>query len=146
MINCMAKAACISILAATPTFADVYSPQPGTPVRSAILDSVRIIAAYDLGGPIEFVVTSLEIDGDVGLFRGAAQRPGGQQIEITQTPMVTRDDIPVDFIDGPTVEAFVKRLDGHWYIDAYAVGATDVWWIGPPYCADYSTLLPTGAC
>lgn len=146
MKNYISPLAVVSTFIAGLAVADVYSPAPGTAERSAILNSLRVMAGYDLGGPIEFVVTSLEVDGDVGFFRGEALRPNGQPIDLTQTPMVTRDDNPVWSIDGPTVEAFVKRIGGHWYIDAYAVGATDVWWIGPPYCTDYSTLLPAGAC
>ena len=82
----------------------------------------------------------------LAFFRGEAFRPNGRPIDLTQSPMVTRDDIPVAFIDGPTVEAIVKRMGEHWYVDAYAVGATDLWWIGPPYCTDYRTFLPAGAC
>jgi len=109
-------------------------------------DAVRVMAGYDLSGPIEFTVSSLEVSGDRGFFMGTASRPGGVPIDITQTPLVTRDEIPVDFIDGASVQAFMMRAGDHWYVDAYAVGATDVWWMGPPFCAHYSAFLPAGAC
>ena len=141
-----AAAVCLVLATATAAHADVYTPQPGTAERGAILDSVRVMAGYDLSGPIEFTVSSLEVSGDRGFFMGTASRPGGVPIDITQTPLVTRDEIPVDFIDGASVQAFVMRAGDHWYVDAYAVGATDVWWMGPPFCAHYSAFLPAGAC
>lgn len=134
------------LLSAQSVSAEVYTPAPGTPERSGILNAIRVMAGYDLGGAIVFVVSSLEVMGDHAFLMAEATRPGGQQIDLTQTPLVLRDGIPTDFIDGASVQAFLKRLDGHWYVEAYAVGATDVWWAGPPYCADYGEMLPQGAC
>lgn len=142
----MPHAAIALLLMTSAVQAEVYTPQPGSAERTAILNAVRVVAGYDLDGPIEFVVSSLDVEGDFGFFMGTANRPGGRAIDLVQTPLAIRDEIPVDFIDGSSVQAFVKRLNGHWYIDDYAVGATDVWWIGPPYCEDYSAFLPAGAC
>ena len=126
--------------------AEVSTPQPGSAERKDIIDAVRVMAGYDLGGPIVFVVDQLEIEDGYGFLRGTATRPDGTAINISQSPLVTRDEIPEDFIDGSSVQAFVKQLGGHWYVDAYSVGATDVWWIGPPYCDNYSAFLPEAAC
>jgi hypothetical protein len=126
--------------------AEVTTPQSGTQERRDILNSVRVMVGYDFGGPIELVVHSLEIENGFGLMTGYAQRPGGVPIDMSQTPMVLRDRQSPDTIDGPTVQAFVTQLNGHWYVHEYAVGPTDVWWMGDPYCENYSAFLPEQAC
>lgn len=136
---------CIVFLAQVATAAP-ETPAKGTPLRQALLDTLRVIAGYDLGAPVEFVVISMQADGDRAFAQVMAQRPGGVAIDIASTPLAQRDQIPTDFIDGPRMEAFLMRENGFWYIDAYAIGATDVWWVGPPYCADYAQFLPDGAC
>ena len=68
MRNNIALLAVVSTFIAGLAAAEVYSPEPGSAERSAILNSGRVMVGYDLGGPIEFVVTSLEVDGDVGFF------------------------------------------------------------------------------
>ncbi|MEJ6397212.1 hypothetical protein [Yoonia sp. 208BN28-4] len=130
-----------------PVFADPYEPARGTAERRAILDGIRPLAEDGLGAPVEFVVNTLQVDNGRGFAMLEAQRPGGAPIDISQSPMVLRDGEPEWSIDGPTVTAFVVRMaDGAWRVDEYAIGATDVWWAGDPYCADYASVLPAMVC
>ena len=135
--------ACLAPFAA---IAAPETPAPGTPLRQEIMDTIRVLAGFDLGPPIEFVVIQLEVDGNRAFARVMAQRPGGTPISIVETPMVQRDQMPIDLIDGPRMEAFLVNANGKWYVDAYAIGATDVWWIGPPFCGNYAQFLPEQAC
>jgi len=140
--------ACVfsTVLAAAPVMAEVITPQPGTPERSDILDSVRVMVGYDLGGPIEFTDVGIGIEDGFGFVTATATRPGGKPINIHQTPLVLRDEVPTDFIDGTTVQAFITQAGGDWYVHEYVVGATDVWWMGDPYCDDYAAFLPKQVC
>lgn len=88
------------------------TPAKGTALRSDLLDTLRVFAGYDLGPPVEFVVLYLQADGDRAFARVMAQRPGGAPIDLAATPMVKRDQIPIDLIDGPRMEAFLARGGG----------------------------------
>ena len=128
----------------TPLAAEVFTPAAGSQLRKEILDALRVPVIADLGAPIVFHETRLDVDGDVAFVRGVtAMRPGGVPIDLSQTPLFHSGD---ENIYSTNVQAFVKRIDGHWEVDVYVVDPTDIWWIGPPYCDDYATLLPTGAC
>ena len=131
---------------ASSAMAEPETPARGTALRGALLDTVRVSAEHDLGAPVEFVVRTLLADGDRAFAMLSAQRPGGGAIDIAQTPMVLRDKVPLDFIDGPEVVAFMYRTNGVWTIDQYATGSTDAWWAGGPACENYATLLPRGVC
>ncbi len=133
-------------MSAGAVLAEVTTPQPGTQERGDILDAVRVMVGYDLGGPIEFTGVGLQIENGFGFVQATATRPGGQAININETPLVLRDGVSPDFIDGTSVQAFITQAGGDWYVHAYAVGATDVWWIGDPYCTDYAAFLPEQAC
>ncbi|MEL6573367.1 MAG: hypothetical protein AAFQ64_17035 [Pseudomonadota bacterium] len=133
-------------LAAQMAAAAPETPAAGTPLRQDLLNTIRVMAGFDLGPPIEFVVLDLRVDGDRAFAQVMAQRPGGAPIDLATSPMAQRDQVPTDLIDGPRMEAFLVHENGAWYVDAYAIGATDVWWIGPPFCAAYAQLLPDWAC
>jgi|GEM_PF-7033363 len=128
-------------------------PARGTPARSDLLDHLRPVIAYHLGAPLEFRVVHLRSDGARAFAMLVAQRPGGQRIAIEATPMVQRDGEPPSLIDGslgagPAVQAFLVRRGGQWQVLSYAVGATDAWWVGEPWCKTYgfAPVMPDDAC
>lgn len=130
----------------SPLAADVFTPAPGSEMRVEILDAVRVPATNAFGAPIEFHVYSFEVEGDVAFVRTMATRPGGAPIDLSQIPVVVRDGFH-DIYEAK-VEAFVKRVEGQWTVaeNEYAIDPTDVWWIGQPYCTDYSAFIPIAAC
>lgn len=136
----------ISLICTSAVLAEPTTPARGSDLRRDLLASVRVMAAYDLGAPVEFVVDSLEADEDRAFAMLSIQRPGGAAIDLSQSPMVSRDGIPPDLIDGAVMVAFLQQIGGHWYIDEYSIGATDVWWAGGEFCADYASMLPKQAC
>lgn len=130
---------------ATLGLAQPMTPERGTALRSDVLNAARVAAIYDLGAPIEFVVDHLVVDNDRAFAMLSAQRPGGGQIDLAQTPIVLRGDRPIDVFDGPHIVAFLIKDGGAWAVSDHMTGATDVWWAGP-YCDDYDTVLPAQFC
>ncbi|MDT8855273.1 hypothetical protein RNZ50_09650 [Paracoccaceae bacterium Fryx2] len=119
-------------------------PARGSADRAALMDALRPVAEQELGAPVEFVVRDLRLDGDVALMRLTAQRPGGGEIDLAETPMVQRGRAP-DTIDGPGVDALMRYADGFWQVAHWAIGPTDVWYADPALCPDFAAVL-TDTC
>ncbi len=120
--------------------AQPVEPPRGSELRAELLDTVRPLVEYDLGAPVEFMVWEMSVDGDLAFARMRAQRPGGGVIDMETTPMVARRHVPMDLIDGPRLEVFFARTEGHWYVYEYVIGSTDAWWWGFQ-CETFGTLL-----
>lgn len=134
-----------AILAAPVPALAWQEPARGTPLRAAVLDAVRPLAAQDLGAPIEFVVDMLRVEGDRAFVAVRAQRPGGAPIDMAATPMARRGDYDPDFSEGPSVQALLVRTNGTWQTLHHATGATDAWWIDPEFCPGWRAVL-TDVC
>ncbi len=117
-------------------------PERGSNERGDILDALRPLAAWAFSPPIEFVVEELRISGDVAFAAVWAQRPGGGEIDVAESPIVKRDGESAELVDGPRVRALLQKSGDMWVPVDYAVGPTDVWesWIG--YCTVWSAVLP----
>lgn len=139
----MMRAVFLSILAGSFCSAALAWEEParGTDLRSDLLGTIRSVVAYDLNPPVEFVVKDLRHDGDLAFGQLEPQRPGGALIEWSSTRLAALEE-QEDWYDGLTVFVFFQRLEGHWYVEEYAIGATDVWWAGPPFCDTYKALIP----
>ncbi|GAB5445232.1 hypothetical protein [Gymnodinialimonas sp.] len=122
-----------------------FEPPRGSELRRELLDTIRPLAAYDLGAPLEFRVLEMSVDGDIAFARLMAQRPGGADIDMTTTPMVEwRYAEPFEF-DGPRFEVFYVRDGDHWQIVNFGMGSTDVWW-WQYRCETFGTLLQEYGC
>lgn len=99
--------------------------------RRAILDALRPAVERRLGGPVEFVVRRIDARDGWALVIAEPQRPGGGAID-------PRRFFPADaleFMDGLTASAILRRLGGRWRLVEHQIGATDVWYCamqGPP--------------
>ncbi|OAN82488.1 hypothetical protein A8B78_08550 [Jannaschia sp. EhC01] len=122
-----------------------FEPGPGSDLRRELLDTLRPLAAYDLGAPLVFRVLEISVDGDVAFARLIAQRPGGAEIDLSDTPMVAWRNVDPFEIDGPRFEAFFVRHNGHWQVVQYALGSSDAWWYGNR-CDVFGTLLREQGC
>jgi hypothetical protein len=112
--------------------------------RAAILAALRPRATRDLGPPVEFVVSEFRQQGNIAFAFVTAQRPGGRAIDLTRTPV--GKDGGAEEMDGPTIQAFFKRVGGVWRVDLYAIGATDVWYMDPVICATYARVMSASLC
>ncbi|WP_050761409.1 hypothetical protein [Jannaschia sp. CCS1] len=129
-----------SLAQATP-----FEPPRGSDLRRELLDTFRPLAVYDLGAPLEFRVLELMVDEDIAFARLRAQRPGGEALDMAQTPMVEwRYADPYEF-DGPRFEVFYVRDDDAWQVVTYGLGSTDVWWWAYR-CETFSSLLQDYGC
>lgn len=117
-------------------------PARGTQLRRDLMDAMRPIGEWNLGAPVQFVVHELRVSGDVAFASVSMQRPGGQQIDISRTPLVLRDGQDPDFIDGSTFQALFKRSGNMWVPVRHATGATDVWYAWQEYCPTWGAVLP----
>lgn len=131
---------CASIAQAEP-----FEPPRGSELRRELLDTIRPLAEYDLGAPVEFFVYEIMVDGDIAFARMLAQRPGGVELDMTDTPMVRwRYAEPYNF-DGPRFEVFYIRTETRWQITDFGMGSTDVWWSGYR-CETFGSLLQDYGC
>lgn len=121
---------CAALMAAIPAAlagADiVVRIERGSPERAVILDTVRPLFIVETGGPIEFVVRTLNtMDGwafgDVQL-----QRPGGERIDWGKTKFA-KDYAQGMFEPEHTLFLLQDRGQG-WSLVEFAVGPTDVAW------------------
>ena len=116
------------ILAPAALWAEPMTPPPGDPLRAELLDVLRPYAEDDLGPPVEFVVERLLVDADRAYAEVTAQRPGGGQIDLSQSPLHLRRGIPTDLIDGPYIVAFLHKAPRGWRVVVHSTGATDAWY------------------
>lgn len=121
------------------------SPARGSAQRKAMLDAIRPIAEWNLGAPVEFVVKDLMVEQQYGWANLLVQRPGGRSIDIEAAPMVARDDVPPDLIDRedghPTMQVMLQKSGDTWVAVNWAIGPTDVWYAGEPYCAQWGWAI-----
>jgi hypothetical protein len=115
-----------------------------TTQRAVILNTVRPRAERDLGPPVEFVVSTLNQRGDLAFVNLKAQRPGGRAVDLARTP-IGRNGM-AEAMDGPSIQAFLKRRNGTWQVEHYEIGATDVWYQNSRICAVYRTVLAPEVC
>lgn len=125
--------------------ASPFEPPRGSELRRELLDLFRPLAVYDLGAPLEFRVLEMQVDGDTGFARLMGQRPGGEAVDMTTTPMVEWRNADPGTFDGPRFEVFFLRQDDAWQVVSYGLGATDVWWWAFR-CETFGTLLRDYGC
>lgn len=117
-------------------------PGRGTALRAALMDAARPHAEWDLGAPVEFVVDQLRVSGAVAYAALQPQRPGGGQIDLRRTPLVTRDGNDPEYMDGTHMEVLFHRSGATWVAVAWQIGSTDVWYATPEYCAAFRDVIP----
>lgn len=115
----------IAALAAVPARAEVESPGKGSPVRTAILDALRLMVEGEVGKPVEFVVTDLRVLGEWAFVVIEPQRPGGKPIEYIYSRYQSWVDNGA--FDGQAI-ALLRETPKGWLVYEYSLGATDVVW------------------
>ena len=132
----------LAFLAAGPAFG-WSEPARGSADRTGMLDALRPHATWALGGPVEFMVGQLRMEGNLGFVTVSPQRPGGGVIDPQTTPMALRDPDGAAFMDGVDMQALLEKSGDTWVAVHWAIGATDVWFIAPELCAAYRVVLTT---
>jgi len=116
-------AALLLALANAPAFAgDIHEPVKGSPERAAILDAIRPAIEAQMRGPVEFQIETMRTDGDWVFVKANPQRPGGKPIDPENTAFAGQEDQ----MDGLTVLALARFVEGRWVHIDDIIGPTDV--------------------
>ena len=124
----------LTLLLLVPSFAQtrVLTPAPGSPMRKAVLDALRVPVEKELGQAVVFKVDVLRVQGDWAFVRGVPQRPDGGAIDYTRTPYQEVRELGA-FDDN--FSALLRKDDGKWVVVVHSIGATDVAW--EPWSDEY---------
>lgn len=130
------------LLVIFPTIAAAWTePARGTADRRALMDAVRPHAERIFGAPVQFVVGTLRVDGDVGFATLSAQRPGGVPIDVRKTPG-WQDGYFMSDADHLSGQVLYVRSGATWVAQHFVFGATDVWWADPRLCPRFKPVIP----
>ena len=117
----------LAVLVSAAIATQAYTPQPGSPERSAILEALRPSIEAQLGPNVEFVIKDLQVYRGWAFVMADPQRKGGGKID-------GRRYLPDSYdIGGLETTAVLRYQKGRWRLVQSAIGATDVWYchLGP---------------
>lgn len=118
------------------------TPARGTADRAGLMDAIRPHAEWALGAPVQFVVYDLRRWGNLAFASVYPQRPGGQEINMYQTPIYRRGHFSPDVSDGPGLQALFVKSGQTWVAVHWVIGATDVWYAYGELCAVWRPVIP----
>lgn len=117
-------------------------PARGTELRADLMDALRPIAEWQLGAPVQFVISSLRVQGDVAFAAVTMRRPDGGAVDLYATPGYRRGDLEPRFMDGASMQALFQRSGRQWVAVHSLIGATDVWYADPEFCPTWAPVIP----
>lgn len=112
-------------LCAIPSSGFAYEPPRGSPVRAAIMDSIRIPVERELGPPVLLTVTALNVEGAWAFASVKAIRPDGK-LDWSRT-RYARAMASGGMSD--SILALLRANGDRWTVAEFALGPTDVPWI-----------------
>ncbi len=139
----------LGLAAPLPGSAEIIEPDRGSALRTDLLDALRPKAEWLLGEPVEFVVHEMRVAGDVAFVAVWAQRPGGGQIDVRETPSA-REDWPgwIDWEvgDGPAIQALMRKSGRMWVAVEMVVNPTERWFGDRYFCPIWGEVLDADIC
>lgn len=118
-----------AILAASACMAQTLEqPKAGSALRKAVLDGLRPAIEKDLKQKVIFKVDEIRVYGDWSFVHVHPLQPDSKPIDFTKTKYaeMLRDGV----FDGDSTYALLKKVKGKWTTKTFAIGPTDVCWIG----------------
>jgi len=100
-----------------------HKPAVGSAERDAILAAFRVPVAKDLGQPVVFKVTRLNVENGFAFVMGTPMKSDGSQIDFSKTKYAA--GAAGGEFDAAGTLALLKFENGKWVVLDYAVGATD---------------------
>jgi len=114
-----------AMAAATCQAQPVTSPARGTSLRADILDALRPTIEKETGGPVQFVISAINVMGQWAYVDAKPQRPDGRPINWRATKY--REAFDADMFSG-LVLALLRRDGARWKVVGTFIGPTDVAW------------------
>lgn len=96
------------------------------PLRTLLLNTLRVPIEKELKQPVRFVVSVLSVQGDFAFFRGNTKDANGKDIDFSKTTY--RELLEQGFFDGDATAALLKKVNNKWTLITYVIGPTDVAW------------------
>ncbi len=100
------------------------------PLRKPLLDGLRGPIEKDLGQPVQFVVSTLRVQGPWAFVIATPQTKAGQPIDYARTHYAQA--IADGVFDGGTAFALLKSDAGTWSVKEFVIGPTDVAFLAWP--------------
>jgi hypothetical protein len=104
-----------------------YTPARGTPERQALMDALRVPLQRQMKKPMIFEVSSLKVYREWAFAEVVIRKPGGSPFDYHGTPY--QEAIDEGMFEDMTF-ALLHLVNGRWRVVRYAVGPTDVAWLG----------------
>lgn len=135
--------ATLLLVAAAPlVLAQSYvEPARGTDLRRNLMNALRPVAEIYLGPPVEFLVSDLRVSGNVAFASVTAQRPGGGDIDMDETPWARQGSYDPDR-DRPALQALLLDRGDTWVVVEHLFSPADAWLSEPRLCAAWAPVLP----
>jgi hypothetical protein len=105
----------------------VYTPEKGSAERTAILNALRVPVERELKQKVVFVADDFNVTGNWALIGGRPQTASGGSPDYSKTRY--RDAVDAGAFDN-NVFALLKRTGSSWRVVTYAIGCTDVCYVG----------------
>lgn len=119
--NVAVLAAAILMFTGLATAQGVYTPEKGSPERTAILGALRVPVERSLKQKVVFVTDTFNVKGNWAFIAGRPQQPDGNSPDYSATPYADQGDA----FDN-NIFALLKKANGKWRVVKYAIGCTDV--------------------
>lgn len=110
----------------------VSTPKPGSALRKAIMDGLRIPVEKDLHQKVVFVVNRLSVQGNWAFTITIPKQPNGKNVDYQKTAFrneVKPGEAVGDAFSGEVI-ALLRKRNGHWKPVDYRIGPSDVCWEG----------------
>ena len=105
----------------------IYTPQPKSAERKALMDVLRPKAEKELGIKVIFEVTHLKVKGNWAMMTGVPRNTNGSAINYSKTKLKPEMDAWEDWICALyKKDAKTKK----WKVVTWSMGGTDVSWYG----------------
>jgi hypothetical protein len=104
----------------------VMEPPKGSPLRKQLLDTARPAFEREIGGPIEFVITTLNVWGPWAYGDVKLQRPGGAPIDWRRTKFA--EDYAQGMLETEHNLFLLWQGGAGWALMDFVIGPTDVAW------------------
>jgi len=105
----------------------VTEPEKGSAERTAILNALRVPVEKALKQKVQFSVQTIKVRGNWAFINGEPQNSSGENPDYSKTEF--QEAIDEGMFDN-NFQALLKKTGGKWKVVTYAIGCTDVCWLG----------------